>query len=256
MLPSRKIIFASLIFLAGKACYTVYAKDTTHCIRTTKPVNIREDSTVNSLVLTQTKKGEILRAVNEKYGWYKVILPKHFKAFVYASLTTITSDGYLTPAVDKLNIRMAPQKNSPVIGTIARGEKVKYIKKKRGWYEIYPYPFAYGWIIKIHTQTLTDDNLCSEVISQNSSRITKIKKEGNHTEPINSSFIGEGILEKADIPNCPANYMIKSNHSHILLETKGISNIDQFLEKRVKVWGKVKKSPCIYVETNYIEVEK
>jgi hypothetical protein len=110
--------------------------------------NIRIDSTPLSEPIGVLSGQDIVEAVELKYNWYKIKLPPKFSCWAYSKF--IKNGQKETGVVDgqNLNIRNRPSLDGNVIGSLNKGDKVKIKKKKKDWYEIACYPYAFGWVHK------------------------------------------------------------------------------------------------------------
>jgi uncharacterized protein YgiM (DUF1202 family) len=129
-------------------------------------INIRCDSTVSAEIITNAQKGLPLEIVSEKYGWYKVQLPKQAPAYVKKTLVecmdskapeSMGSD--FTPqapgrcqngriAKERVNIRLGPGESFSIIGKADQNEIVSIVSETQGWYKITPLANCFGWIHK------------------------------------------------------------------------------------------------------------
>ena len=115
--------------------------------------NIRTDSTVNSKVICQVKKGDILEVVTQAYDWYKVKLPKDAPSFIRKDLVEIMENTsptqnyqYAKVSKEKVNIRLEPNDGSAIIGKAEENELVTIVATEDGWYKIIPIEKSYGWV--------------------------------------------------------------------------------------------------------------
>lgn len=113
-------------------------------------INVREDSTTIAASLGYLNNGDVVTVVDEKYEWYKIILPQNFSYpyFVSAEFIKTIAETKGEVTASYLNIRSNPSLNSPVIGKIEKGKIVSLIEKKDNWYTIEGYPYVKGWVHK------------------------------------------------------------------------------------------------------------
>jgi uncharacterized protein YgiM (DUF1202 family) len=116
-------------------------------------VNVRGQPTLIGEVITQLKKGETVRILEEitvakpKPGepvhWFRIQMPANTPVWVSALYIEATNKTVLPP---KLNVRAGPGENFSVVGRITRGDTVKEIRIVDNWIEIETPPSAYGFI--------------------------------------------------------------------------------------------------------------
>jgi len=109
-------------------------------------VNIRQDSTISSLSIGLLNKGQKIEVLEEKYGWFKVILPKQFSCYVATPYLQSTSKGTAKVNASKLNLRTSPSLESQIIGSLSKNAVVSVTKRNKEWTKIKCYPYANGWI--------------------------------------------------------------------------------------------------------------
>ncbi|MCM8756449.1 MAG: SH3 domain-containing protein [Candidatus Omnitrophica bacterium] len=111
-------------------------------------INVRTDSTLNASILGYLKKGEYVLIIDEKYEWYKVILPPRFYAYVYHRYIKKVSDNQLMVIANNLNLRSQPSLKSPIIGKVNRGELLNIIDEGDEWIKVKAFPNLVGWVYK------------------------------------------------------------------------------------------------------------
>ena len=126
---------ALLLFILSPSLNILFAQETMPFIGEINAdnINIRSDSTVSSEIICKVNKGEQVEVTRERYGWYKIRLPKYAPSFIKKNLVTAIED---KPAnsFDKLrdsgtelnrnakviknrvNIRLHPNESSPILG--------------------------------------------------------------------------------------------------------------------------------------------
>lgn len=109
-------------------------------------VNIRAGGNRNFEILCKVNKDDLLFVLDEAYGWYKIILPKWAACYVWKDFIGINNgQGFSTAS--NLNLRARPNKESSIIGQLAKGDAVTILNEDtQGWYQISPPKNSYGWI--------------------------------------------------------------------------------------------------------------
>lgn len=118
-------------------------------------INVRADSTANSVKVSSVNKDDLLEAVSELYGWYKIRLPKTAPAYVKKELAECISASPDTNACrnakitkNRVNIRLAPEEGSRILGTLNKDEVISIVSEASGWYKIEPTSGSFGWVYK------------------------------------------------------------------------------------------------------------
>jgi len=214
-------------------------------------INIRVDSTVNSLSLGKLRKNEKVKIVREKYEWYRIILPSRFTCFVASCYLKKLKKDQAKCIASSINVRCQPSLKSIVVGKLKRNDIVKIQEYGKEWSKISCYPYGYGWVHKNFIELASSTHLKKKdninIKSENKSK--NISISSGITQPP----LAEGIFKKLrkklgrDI-----NYFIENRGGIIPLKVNKHLNPEFFLNRKVKVWGKFKANHYIY----YIEVEK
>jgi len=121
-------------------------------------INVRADCTVGSEIICKADKGDLFEAVEQKYNWYRIRLPKETRVYIKQELVEISANpNPASAAADKVphqakvaatnvNIRLNPSLESRIIGHADYGQVVRIVEKNDGWYAIAPTENCYGWI--------------------------------------------------------------------------------------------------------------
>ncbi len=110
-------------------------------------VNIRSGPGQNFEILSKLNSDDLVSAIGESYGWYKIALPKG--VFCYVSKDYIDTNGGAEGVSNaaRLNVRARPNKESIVLSQIAKGGTVQIVgEDEDGWYKINPPSDCYGWV--------------------------------------------------------------------------------------------------------------
>jgi uncharacterized protein YgiM (DUF1202 family) len=188
-------------------------------------VNVRVDSSILSSSLGYLKKGALVKVIEEKYDWCKILLPKDKYCYASAQFLRKISDNKVEVVAPQLNLRSSPSRESYIVGKVSKGA-ILFIKEdlKNGWLKVRGHPYMWGWVNKTFLQQIK----IPQDIIELSGIISAVRKPGK----------------------CKANYLLKNKEKDELLL---IGNVEQskFLNKRVKVRGKRINDAC-----SYIAVEK
>lgn len=238
-------------------------------------VNVRADSTTHSRILGTLGQSNTITLIGEKYSWYRVILPSHFKCFVASQYLKKTQGDKGIVTISSLNIRHTPSLEANIIGRLPEGEEVSIEKIDNEWTQINCYPFAYGWVHKkfvecvppgeIKETRLLEKKLIPQETPGGGEAKPVLERKQNETgivsieekdEAPSSSALAKGTFKKIEVKKikCPANYMLESEKGFILLKIKSESiNLAPLLGKTVTVWGRVKIDSCVYIEATHIQ---
>lgn len=98
-----------------------------------KRVRVRVQPKLESFVLREARLGELFSVVGESNNFYAIRAPKDTKGYVFR---THILDGVVEG--DRVNVRLAPDLESPVIGQLKRGEKITSTLSpgNNKWFEI------------------------------------------------------------------------------------------------------------------------
>ncbi|MEW6101793.1 MAG: SH3 domain-containing protein [Candidatus Omnitrophota bacterium] len=121
---------------------------------TENDINIRSDSTVSSEVICRVNRGQKLKIRTERYGWYKVHLPKQAPCYIKRELVEcvkheegIQKQCQAAKVIkSRINVRLRPDESSPILGKLNEGELVDIRSPHKDWYKISPPESTFGWI--------------------------------------------------------------------------------------------------------------
>ncbi|OQX85029.1 MAG: hypothetical protein B6D55_08095 [Candidatus Omnitrophica bacterium 4484_70.2] len=219
-------------------------------------INIRTDSRINSPSIGKLKKEEIVTVVDEKFGWYKIVLPARFNCYV-ASKYLEKIDKYKAKCkADRVNIRHAPSLNSLILGRINKNSIVKVYNYGKEWSKISCFPYAYGWVYKKFVKIYEKrKKISKEGTKKKEKKLIAQKKKTIFLKPISSQKtpLAEGILKKLkrEIKN-DINYFLENEGGVVLLKIKKELHPENFLNKKVKIYGKNKIDHYVYIEVEEI----
>ena len=206
-------------------------------------INVRVDSTILSKVIGKVNKGNILQVVDEKYDWYKIILPSYFSCYVYKKYFKKIKDNIYKCVASQVNIRLSPSLDSYVLGMLDKGMEVKVKAIKGDFFEIDAPPKAYGWIhkkflVKIEKSQIPQTNFSVEHSSlPKKEKFVNTQDTGFRIEKTlgeEKYAIIQGYLIKEK-----GRYKISSEDKIFILKTN--KNLDKFVGKVVIIEGVYKK---------------
>lgn len=123
-------------------------------------VRLRHQPNLDSPILKEMNQGDLLVIVGETEDFYAVQPPSGTKAYVFR---TYILDNVVEG--NKVNVRLEPDVDSPVIGQLSAGDKVDGTvhPKNNKWIEIAPPPTTRFFISKDYIEKLGDANLMSNI---------------------------------------------------------------------------------------------
>jgi uncharacterized protein YgiM (DUF1202 family) len=204
-------ILTGFLFLTSSVCYGA-----DEAIVTKDKINIRVDATAMSPVIGVLKRRERVKVIEERFDWYKIVLPKRFSAYAASEFLKEIENNKVEVIASKLNLRDSPSMSSYVIGQAEKGA-VFFLRGKKGeWLEIRGYPHAYGWVNK------------------------------NFLEKSEKALKLEGVLFPYNGSDCEANYILKTDNKRYFLNiiTKGKT---KFTNQRVRIEGVETEGSCSYI---------
>lgn len=121
-----------------------------------KKVRMRLHPDVDSPIVKECKKDDLLLVVAERNGFYVVQPPSDIKAYIFRSFIL---DGIVEG--DHVNVRMAPDREAPAIGHLSTGTQVKgrISELNNKWLEIAPPPSTNFFVAKEFIEYAGDANL-------------------------------------------------------------------------------------------------
>jgi len=204
-------ILTGFLFSSSNVCYGLE-----EAIVTKDRINVRVDATAMAPSLGFLKRGERVTVADERFEWYKIVLPKRFSAYAAAEFLKEIDGNKVEVIASNLNLRNSPTMSSYVIGQVENGT-VFFLRSKKGdWFEVRGYPHIYGWVNKNFLEK--------------SEKLLKL----------------EGTLFPYNGTDCEANYTLKTENNKYFLNitTKGKT---KFINKKVKIEGIENKGSCPYI---------
>ncbi len=102
--------------------------------------NVRADSNTNSESLCRLRKGDPVKIVGKRYGWFRIILPGSAYLYVkndFVELTPETNVGIIRAT--RVNLRAGPGTKHSILGQVSEPQEVYVLTEEEGgWYKIVP----------------------------------------------------------------------------------------------------------------------
>lgn len=119
-------------------------------------VNVRAGQSQNFEKLCQLDKGEEVIVVGRDFSWYKIQLPPRVYVYVSDKYVRLVNsmpagsapegkeEGEITG--DRVNVRSSMNVQSTIIGQLEKGQRIRIVEKRPGWYKIAPPAQVFGWV--------------------------------------------------------------------------------------------------------------
>ncbi len=196
-----------------------------------RKVRVRVSPDLESRVITELNKNDLLVVVGEKGDFYSVEAPKGMKAYVFRSFVL---DGVIEG--NRVNVRLEPSLDAPVIAHLNSGDRIDgtLSTTNNKWYEITPPADAHFYVAKEYVDYVGAPELKAQS-----------DKKRSLAEQL---FTSASLLAKTEMQR-PFNEIdfaqIKQNYEVILSEYKDFSDLadkaqealvaiqEEYLEKRI-----------------------
>jgi len=109
-------------------------------------INVRADATTTSEIVCTLKKDEPFEVVAERYGWYKIRLPKPAPLYIRKDMLEPLEGKTYQVSKENVNLRLRPNESALILGKADRGEALTVLEEKEGWYRIIPPPNSFAWV--------------------------------------------------------------------------------------------------------------
>ncbi len=204
-------ILTGFLFFSASLCHAL-----DEAVVTKDRINVRVDATAMAPSMGVLRRGEKVTITDERFEWYKIILPKRFSAYAAAEFLKEIDNNKVEVIASNLNLRNVPSMSSYTIGQAEKGTVFFFRGKKNNWFEIRGYPHIAGWVNK------------------------------NFLEKREKVINLEGTLFPFNGVDCEANYTLKTPAENYLLNilTKGKT---KYVNKKVKIEGVMVKGSCSYI---------
>ncbi len=221
-------------------------------------INIRSDSTIYGEVLTKLKKGNTVKIIKEKFGWYKIILPSNFISYVDKNYLEKEGETHFIVKATILNLRSKPSLDAPVVGSVRKGTSLRIAKREGKWVGVYGFPYAYGWVHKKFVEVVRV-NLPKKADNIPTKKQICIKdRNKEEKKPMYPSldyniFTVKGVISPlTPLDNCPANYILKNEISTFFLSVDNHQKIDSFIGEEVTIQGERRHNGCSHIKVSKI----
>lgn len=220
-------------------------------------INVRADSTVSSITIYSLKKGERIEIISERYGWYKIGLPKSSYAYIKKTLAECIkypdSDTVVTSQQSKecqkiriikenVNIRLLPNESSPILGKADKEEVINARGENNGWYRIEPTQNTFGWVHKKFIKKVLTAASQDAKLAQTLKKATLL---ADTEKEINSAMITmEGMVEPYGkfFRRVYTHKLIDKESKIFLLKAKK-NTLDKLNHLKARVTGKIINDP-------------
>jgi uncharacterized protein YgiM (DUF1202 family) len=239
------LLYAIILFFLGNIflLYPVFPSILQGQILKDK-VNIREDSRINSPILGQLNKNDLVEILKEKFDWYKIRLPKNFRCYVFAKYIRRIDQDKAEVTASSLNIRMGPSTDSTLVGKAKKGDVLAIFshRNESEWTQINCYPYAEGWIHKSLVRIVKLEKMKEKKTAE--------KREKRKEVPP----LIKGRLKNMNqnINACAANYILENDTGIVFLKINTEIDVEGLINKEVNVWGKIENDTCIYIKAENI----
>ncbi|MDD5070503.1 MAG: SH3 domain-containing protein [Candidatus Omnitrophica bacterium] len=119
-------------------------------------INIRSDATVQSLSLGTLKKGDRIEGLLKRFEWVNVNYPGELTCFVSSEFVKKVSRTKGRVVASKLNIRLKPSLDSPVIGNFVQGQIITINGFEGPWYQVCGVLPVKGWVNEKFLKKIAD----------------------------------------------------------------------------------------------------
>jgi hypothetical protein len=123
-------------------------------------VRLRAQPTMDSAIIKELGQGDLLIVLDENDDFYAIQPPKEIKAYVFR---TFVLDNIVEGS--KVNVRLSPDVDAPVIGQLKGGDRVNgtISTQNNKWLEIQPPASVRFYVAKEYVEKIGDANLMSKI---------------------------------------------------------------------------------------------
>lgn len=217
-------------------------------------IHMRTDARITAPSLGKLKEGTIITILQEKYEWYKIILPKGFSCWAMTQYLKPLSDNFVSVDATNLNLRLGPSLDAAIIGIAKKDSTLVLAAKRNKWSKLDCHPYARAWVhkkfVKLIEKPYAEEN---SSISDRTDDI-EIEKE-DQTQPWNE-FAFIGTLEYLQpLEDCEANFKLKTHFTTLFLKIDDTHDTAAFMHKDVTVKGTRLYKGCSYIAVSGIELQ-
>ena len=134
-------VFVSSLTIMFGMVRPINVDATTNYAMVTGRVNVRTGSSTKYKSIGKLKKGEVVKVLSSKNGWYKVQLSGNKTGWSSKKYLTTTN----ATAKSSVNVRSGASKKYKVIDKLIKGEKVKVLASSGDWYKVQFDGDEIGW---------------------------------------------------------------------------------------------------------------
>ena len=184
----KKVLLALLLIII--VLPLAYSK--TQYETTEDEINIRVDSTVFSDSLGYISKGQILEIIEEKFDWYKIVLPKEFNCYISKKYVKKINDDTVRTIASTVNLRSSPSLESQIIGQAPLNAEFHLIREGNDWFEIRGCNYAHGWVNKKFVHKVEKNTGLSTFVDEAIPKLSDPNINNNEKEKIYQELTEKG----------------------------------------------------------------
>ena len=215
-------------------------------------VNVRAGQHNNYESVAVLKKGDLVTVLGKQYSWFRVALPAGSRAFLKAEYVKVLSPELGEVAVEKLNVRSAPQAEATAVGQVKQGQKFFIRETQAGWIGVQtPLAGVSGWVQESFLVFKSDGALKAvdpdDVAARKEAEIkVRLEKESVKTALLKKNADGSlscsGMLFKRESVVAP--YQVGREGRIVCFVDGPAAVLDSFAGSAVTVSGTVKAIPA------------
>lgn len=162
-----RCFFCIGVLTAAMFCYSGQAFAATQITINTGTLNVRSDAGTGFAKVGSVSQGEIFTVLQEKDGWYKIVLPNGVAGWVIKDYVLAQNDIYpekVTVDSGLVNIRSGPDTSYDKIGELTKGISLQVLGRRDDWYQVYlqdgkTVGWVASWVVKaVSSNTTTGEN--------------------------------------------------------------------------------------------------
>ncbi len=214
-------------------------------------VNVRAGQSTNFDSVLQMDKGEKLVVLERVFSWYKIRLPQKAQCYISAEFVR-TQRGEIGEVTGRrVNLRARPDLTSSQMGQLRKGQLVRKVAEKDGWWQIEPMEGIYGWITADFVEYESSDVPPARVVTLPPPPKPQVVRKPVPTPKKETSSKDENKIEVAGrledlgrlLPDYDIHYklIIDGETAYYLIGPRRI--FDPFINLKVLIRGKRKPDP-------------
>ena len=259
----RIMLLSVIVLAAGAEMYPVRAalKNPFLAKSVKDEINVRSDASIQSEQIAIVRRNEQVTVVDEKYDWYKIVLPPRIDGYVYASYVQASGPQQGIVTASSVNIRLKPDLQGLIIGTVKKRERLSVKGKECDWAVEQAYPYAKGWIHKSLVQPLTAPETAAVSMEPPAQQdipmaVSAFVPERSTLRLFQKVFEMDGVIKKNEQKSfCDAPYLLKTSQGNVFLQAP--DSLDAYLSKRVRVAGTYSLGPrCIFLDAASLKITR